>query len=162
MMKPSLFPALTTNQPLRLLTVTAMYFAQGIQTGLLLTAIPAYLASQAVDPVAIGGFIGVVMLPWTFKLISAPLMDRFSIVVNLDLMLDNIWTYVGHFLIRPGEYIVELIKRASEACNFLRIAICSNLDVFHNACLDRNINEQCLRIISHVSFFLQHLDGRIG
>jgi len=77
-MKQPFFPALTTNQPLRLLTVTAMYFAQGIQTGLLLTAIPAYLASQEVDPVAIGGFIGVVMLPWTFKLISAPLMDRYS------------------------------------------------------------------------------------
>ena len=77
-MDKTFFPALTTHQFLRLVTVTAMYFAQGIQTGLLVTAIPAYLASQEVAPTAIGGFIGVVMLPWTFKLISAPLMDRFS------------------------------------------------------------------------------------
>ena len=61
-MEKTFFPALTTHQFLRLVTVTAMYFAQGIQTGLLVTAIPAYLASQEVAPTAIGGFIGIVML----------------------------------------------------------------------------------------------------
>jgi len=55
---------LTTNPFLKLLTVTAMYFAQGIQTGLLVTAIPAYLASQEVAPTAIGGFTDLVFCQW--------------------------------------------------------------------------------------------------
>ena len=56
------FPALTENRPLRFLTISILYFTQGIQTGLFLTAMPAYLANQGVEAAAIAGFIGVIML----------------------------------------------------------------------------------------------------
>ena len=72
-----------------------------------------------------------------------PLVDRFSIVVYLDLMLNSRRIYAGNFLVRPREYIVKFLKKAGEACNFLRIAIYSNLDVFYDACRDINIDDQC-------------------
>jgi PAT family beta-lactamase induction signal transducer AmpG len=71
-------PSLVENRPLRFLTISVLYFAQGIQTGLFLTSMPAYLASQGAEAAAIAGFIGVIMLPWTFKIVGALLMDRFS------------------------------------------------------------------------------------
>ena len=71
-------PALAENRFSRFLTISVLYFAQGIQTGLFLTSMPAYLASKEADPAAIAGFIGVIMLPWTFKIVGALLMDRFT------------------------------------------------------------------------------------
>lgn len=53
---------------------------------------------------------------------SKPLRDRFSIVINLDLMLENRQIYAENFLVIPGEYIVEFLKKVAEAYNFLRIA----------------------------------------
>lgn len=71
-------PALSASRPLRLTTVTAMYVAQGIQIGLVITAFPAYLAAHGVAPAAIGGWVSVAVLPWTLKLIYAPAMERYT------------------------------------------------------------------------------------
>ncbi|MDX1531920.1 MAG: MFS transporter [Rhodothermales bacterium] len=71
-------PSLSEHRSLRLATVTAMYVAQGIQLGLMTVALPAYMAAQGVSPAAVGGFIGAVLLPWTLKLLYAPLMERYS------------------------------------------------------------------------------------
>ncbi len=73
-----MLPALTASRPLRLALVTAMYVAQGIQYGLLIVAVPAYLAAQGAPPGAIGGFISAAVLPWTLKLLYAPLMERYT------------------------------------------------------------------------------------
>jgi PAT family beta-lactamase induction signal transducer AmpG len=71
-------PALSESRPLRLTTVTAMYVAQGFQIGLLVVAFPAYMAAHGVSPGAIGGWISALMLPWTLKLVYAPLMERYT------------------------------------------------------------------------------------
>jgi PAT family beta-lactamase induction signal transducer AmpG len=71
-------PALTESRPFRLTTVTTMYVAQGIQLGLIDTAFPAYMAAHGVSPVAIGAFLSASTLPWTFKLVYAPLMERYT------------------------------------------------------------------------------------
>jgi PAT family beta-lactamase induction signal transducer AmpG len=55
-----------------------MYFAQGIPQGLLAIAIPAWLASQGVSPADIGSYLAVIVLPWAFKLVTGPLMDRYE------------------------------------------------------------------------------------
>ena len=73
-------PALSESRPLRLTFVTAMYVAQGVQYGLLIIAIPAYLAARGASPVAIGGFISAAVLPWTLKLLYAPLMERYTVL----------------------------------------------------------------------------------
>lgn len=71
-------PALSENKLNRFSLVTLMYVAQGIQMGLMLVAIPAYLAKNGLSPAAVGGFIGATMLPWSLKIIAGPIMDRFS------------------------------------------------------------------------------------
>jgi len=55
-----------------------MYFAQGIPYGLLSIAVPAWLASQGVSAADIGSYLAVIILPWVFKLLTGPLMDRFE------------------------------------------------------------------------------------
>ncbi|PAP75452.1 MFS transporter [Rubrivirga marina] len=73
-------PSLSASRPLRLTTVTAMYVAQGIQIGLIITAFPAYLAAQGVAPAVIGGWVSVSVLPWTLKLVYAPVMERYTVL----------------------------------------------------------------------------------
>ncbi|MGB5487737.1 MAG: MFS transporter [Lysobacterales bacterium] len=63
---------------IRYLTGAMMYFAQGIPYGLLSIAIPAWLVSQGVSASDIGSYLAVIILPWVFKLLTGPLMDRFE------------------------------------------------------------------------------------
>ena len=62
----------------RYATGSLMYFAQGIPHGLLGIALPAWLASQGASASDIGSYLAVIALPWAFKLLSGPLMDRFQ------------------------------------------------------------------------------------
>ena len=57
---------------------SSMYFAQGIPYGLMNIAIPAWLASQGVGAGEIASLLAVIVLPWAFKLLSGPLMDRYQ------------------------------------------------------------------------------------
>ena len=67
------------NSPrLRYTTGSMMYFAQGIPQGLLSITIPAWLASQGVSASDIGSYLAVIVLPWAFKLVTGPLMDRYQ------------------------------------------------------------------------------------
>ena len=62
----------------RIATFTSLYFAQGIPIGLLDIAMPAWMAAQDFSNSAIARFVAVVALPWAFKLIAGPFMDRFQ------------------------------------------------------------------------------------
>jgi PAT family beta-lactamase induction signal transducer AmpG len=55
-----------------------LYVAQGLPIGLFQVAIPAWLASQGMSVAEVGSFIAIVFLPWSFKLLAGPVMDRFS------------------------------------------------------------------------------------
>lgn len=72
------FPALSENRPLRLGSLMLLYAAQGAPEGLLYIAIPAWFASQGISAEAIGGYIAIILLPWSFKLFNGVLMDRFT------------------------------------------------------------------------------------
>lgn len=72
------FPALSQNSPLRYLTFSALYFAQGLPEGLLRFGIPAWLAMNGKSAVEIGSFVAICILPWSLKILAAPLMDRFT------------------------------------------------------------------------------------
>jgi PAT family beta-lactamase induction signal transducer AmpG len=69
---------LADNRRARFATGSIMYFAQGIPMGLLSIAIPVWLASQGVSAGEIGSYLAVIVLPWAFKLITGPLMDRYE------------------------------------------------------------------------------------
>ena len=69
---------LANSQRVRYATGSIMYFAQGIPQGLLAIAIPVWLASQGVGASDIGSYLAVIVLPWAFKLVTGPLMDRYE------------------------------------------------------------------------------------
>jgi PAT family beta-lactamase induction signal transducer AmpG len=69
---------LAESSRMRYAAGSAMYFAQGIPFGLMNIALPAWLASQGVGAGEIASFLAVIILPWAFKLLSGPLMDRFQ------------------------------------------------------------------------------------
>lgn len=71
---------LTENPVLRYVTFSVLYFAQGIPTGITLAAIPVWLAMNNKTPAEIGSFIAVMGIPWSFKILIAPLMDRYTIL----------------------------------------------------------------------------------
>jgi MFS transporter, PAT family, beta-lactamase induction signal transducer AmpG len=71
-------PALSENTFLRYFTFAALYVAQGIPEGLLWYAIPAWLAMNGKSPAEIGSYVAVIGIPWSLKIINAPIMDRFT------------------------------------------------------------------------------------
>jgi len=69
---------LSTSPRMRYLTGALAYFGQGIPKGLLHITLPAWLAVEGVAPAEIAAFLGVIMLPWAFKLLVGPLMDHYE------------------------------------------------------------------------------------
>lgn len=78
MEKNNLF--LTENTVLRYLNFSALYIAQGVPEGITYFAIPAWLAMHGKTPMQIGSFVAVIGIPWSFKILIAPLMDRYTIL----------------------------------------------------------------------------------
>jgi PAT family beta-lactamase induction signal transducer AmpG len=84
-MKPSkikfkLSRSLTGSALSRYFSFSALYVAQGIPEGILFFAMPAWLAMNDKPATEIAAFIGVILIPWSFKILIAPLMDRFTIL----------------------------------------------------------------------------------
>ncbi|MDT8320913.1 MAG: MFS transporter [Xanthomonadales bacterium] len=69
---------LTRSSRLRYSTGALAYFAQGIPAGLLHIAVPAWLSTLGVGAQGIANYLGIIMLPWAFKLVVGPLMDHFE------------------------------------------------------------------------------------
>jgi PAT family beta-lactamase induction signal transducer AmpG len=69
---------LSGSRKARFAALAALYFAQGVPIGLLSIAVPAWLARHGHSVSEIAYFLSVVSLPWGFKLIAGPFMDRFS------------------------------------------------------------------------------------
>jgi MFS transporter, PAT family, beta-lactamase induction signal transducer AmpG len=71
-------PSLTENTLTRYLNFVALYFAQGIPEGMLLFGFPAWMAASGQSTGTIAAFAVAVGLPWSFKFVAAPLMDRYT------------------------------------------------------------------------------------
>lgn len=71
-------PALSEHRLLRYAAFTLLYAAQGLPYGLLSIAVPAYMAQQGLTPTQISSYMGIILLPWSLKLINGPIMDRWS------------------------------------------------------------------------------------
>ena len=69
---------LADSTRVRFFSSSSMYFAQGIPQGFLSIAIPAWLASLGVSAGDIASYLAVIVLPWAFKLVAGPFMDRFE------------------------------------------------------------------------------------
>ena len=74
----SQLPALSESAFLRYVNFIALYLAEGLQMGMLFVGIPAWMAMNNKTPGEIGSFAAACALPWTFKFVVAPLMDRYT------------------------------------------------------------------------------------
>ncbi|MBP8250142.1 MAG: MFS transporter [Chitinophagales bacterium] len=90
--KKNIFPALSENKILRYFNFVALYFAQGIPEGMLALGIPAWMAMNGKTPGEISAFAIIIVLPWSFKFIAAPLMDRYT---YLPMGRKRPWVLVG-------------------------------------------------------------------
>jgi len=63
--------------PSKLGLLSALYFVQGLPFGFQSTALPIYLIQQGVSVAAIG-FLSVLWLPWLFKPLWAPAVERYG------------------------------------------------------------------------------------
>jgi PAT family beta-lactamase induction signal transducer AmpG len=63
--------------PRKLGLLTALYFVQGMPFGFQSLALPVYLRTQGVSVTALG-FLSFLALPWMFKALWAPLVDRYG------------------------------------------------------------------------------------
>ena len=74
--------ALSNNSTHRKITFCALYFAQGIPWGFMLLTLPSYLLNNHGEHFGddeIGRLKSIILIPWSFKLIWAPIMDSFTI-----------------------------------------------------------------------------------
>ena len=78
-MKPTVsIPSLSDNTFFRYFNFIALYFAQGIPEGMLSFGIPAWMAMNGNTPGEIASFAIACGIPWSFKFIVAPMMDRYT------------------------------------------------------------------------------------
>ena len=66
---------LKDNKLARFSTLCALYFAQGFPWGFMTVALVAYLGEQGITLAETGQLLAMAILPWTFKLLWAPLID---------------------------------------------------------------------------------------
>jgi len=71
-------PAISEHSLLRLFVVFILYIAQGLPYGLVFFAIPAWLATNGISALAMGGYLSASTLPWTIKFIHGFIMDRYA------------------------------------------------------------------------------------
>ena len=71
--------ALVNNRWQRISMLCSMYFAQGVPWGFMTVALISYLAQQGVNDAEAGKLTAIVLIPWTFKLIWAPLIDTVTV-----------------------------------------------------------------------------------
>jgi MFS transporter, PAT family, beta-lactamase induction signal transducer AmpG len=75
---PDVRCSLSDSSARRFVNFGAIYFAQGLPMGFAVFAVPAWLAEAGMPTADIGMLGATTMLPWAFKVVWAPLVDRFK------------------------------------------------------------------------------------
>ena len=109
---------LADNTRVRYATGAMMYFAQGIPQGLLAIAIPVWLVSQGVSAGEIGSYLAVIVLPWAFKLVTGPLMDRYEF---LPMGRRRPWVLGAQLGLSLSLLALMLVERPAEQIGLLMI-----------------------------------------
>lgn len=71
--------ALSQDWRQRVLLLCALYVAQGLPWGFMVTALVSFLTERGLGDADAGWLTGVVLMPWTFKLVWGPVIDTVTI-----------------------------------------------------------------------------------
>lgn len=85
---------LSEHRRLRMFVMCALYFAQGVPWGFVTITLAAWIASNGFSAEQIGPILGVATLPWSFKFLWGPVIDRFS---DGDMGRRRPWILVAQF-----------------------------------------------------------------
>ncbi|MFK5879757.1 MAG: MFS transporter [Flavobacteriaceae bacterium] len=110
---------LSENEFLRYFTFSSLYVAQGIPEGMIFFAIPAWLAMNDKSVAEIGAFVGVIGIPWSFKILVAPLMDRFT---YLPMGRKRPWIIIGQLGLIISLLAASFINDPLNNLNMLMVA----------------------------------------
>jgi PAT family beta-lactamase induction signal transducer AmpG len=109
---------LADSSRVRYATGAIMYCAQGIPQGLLAIAIPAWLASQDVGASEIASYLAVIALPWAFKLVGGPIMDRYEF---LPMGRRRPWVIAMQLGLSLSLLALMLVERPAEQIGLLMV-----------------------------------------
>jgi len=112
-------PALSENAFLRYFNFIALYFAQGIPEGMLFYGIPAWMAMNGKSAGEIASFAVACGLPWSFKFIIAPMMDRYTI---LSMGRKRPWVIFGQLGLMTSFIVMAFIPDPLNNLNTLLLA----------------------------------------
>ena len=87
-------PTLSENSTLRYITFIVLYFSQVIPEGITIFAIPAWMAMNGKSTTEIASYSALIMLPYSLKLILAPMMERYN---YLPMGRRKPWLIFGQF-----------------------------------------------------------------
>ncbi len=104
----------------RLLVVGLLGFASGLPLALVGQALQAWLATEGLDIAAIG-FLSLVGLPYTFKFLWAPLMDRFEVFAALGRRRG--WLVLTQLLLAGALALLSLLNPAAGLQAFALVAL---------------------------------------
>lgn len=112
-------PALSENTFLRYFNFIALYFAQGVPEGMLFFGIPAWMAMNGKSAGEIASFAIACGLPWSFKFIVAPLMDRYTF---LSMGRKRPWVIFGQLGLMTSFIIMAFLPDPLNNLNLLMLA----------------------------------------
>lgn len=70
-------PTLSQSRLLRFITFGALYLAQGVPWGFISVGYVTFLTDRGLDNTAVGAALSIAYLPWSFKALWGPIIDRF-------------------------------------------------------------------------------------
>ena len=112
-------PALSQNTFLRYFSFVVLYVAQGVPEGMTYFGIPAWLAMNGRSPAEIGSYVAAIGIPWSFKIVVAPLMDRFTF---LSMGRRRPWVLFGQLGLMVSFILLSQVHDPLNHINSLMIA----------------------------------------
>lgn len=110
---------LSENRILRQFTFIILYFSQGIPEGLTIFGIPAWLAMNGKSAGEIAGYSAMVMIPFSLKILIAPIMERYT---YLPMGRRRPWLIFGQFGILCSLIALSMVPNPLENIFLLSIA----------------------------------------
>lgn len=128
-------PTFSNNSFLRFFSFTSLYFAQGVPQGISFYALPTWLATHGYSPTDLAKYAAVVTLPWSFKIIAAPIMER---IAYLPMGRRRAWLIFGQVGIVISIFIMATISKPEESISSLMLFgfLISLFSIFQDVAMD--------------------------
>ena len=145
--------------------LASMYFAQGVPGGFILTTLLYHLYEQGLSKEAGGQFLAIIGLPWVFKLVLGPLVDKVAIFRDYFGRRFS-WSLLGTFFMFLTFLCIPLVENTFYI--LLGLVFCHNLfrslqdvatDGFAVMILEENERAPAQSAMRAASFFGQLIGG---